>query len=49
MDWFVEALSKSDEINRCEDRGMTAVEGEPDSRAAKIFLSLAQNLWEERQ
>ena len=41
-------VPRSDDINRCEDAGMTVVEGAPDSEVSRIFLDLAARLWEHR-
>ena len=41
---IVGEVPRSDEITRCEDRGMTVVEGEPESPAAQAFLNLAKEL-----
>ena len=38
-------VPRSDDISRCEDRGMTVVEGAPDSACARIFQDLARDLW----
>ena len=43
---IVGEVPRSDEITRCEDRGMTVVEGEPESPAAQAFLNLAKELLE---
>ena len=43
---IVGEVPRSDEITRCEDRGMTVVEGEPESLAAQAFLNLAKELLE---
>ena len=42
---------KCQEVTRlpCEDRGMTVVEGEPESPAAQAFLNLAKELLENAQ
>lgn len=40
-------IPRSDDIIRCEDRGMTVIEGAPDCEAAKRFLALAQKLIDE--
>mgnify|MGYP000497146737 CR=1 FL=1 len=40
-------IPRSDDIIRCEDKGMTVIEGEPDCQAAKCFLKLAQTLMQE--
>ena len=34
---------------RCEDKGMTVIEGEPESPAAQAFLKLAKELLENAQ
>lgn len=44
---IVEDIPRSDDIIRCEDKGMTVIEGEPDCQAAKCFLKLAQTLMQE--
>ena len=41
---IVGEIPRSDEITRCEDRGMTVVEGEPDSPVSRAFLDLAARL-----
>ena len=46
---IVGEVPRSDEITRCEDRGMTVVEGEPESLAAQAFLNLAKELLENAQ
>ena len=46
---IVGEVPRSDEITRCEDRGMTVVEGEPESSAAQAFLNLAKELLENAQ
>ena len=46
---IVGKIPRSDEITRCEDKGMTVIEGEPDSPAAQAFLKLAQELLENAQ
>ena len=46
---IVGEVPRSDEITRCEDRGMTVVEGEPESPAAQAFLNLAKELLENAQ
>ena len=46
---IVGEVPRSDEITRCEDRGMTVVEGEPESQAAQAFLNLAKELLENAQ
>ncbi|MBO4336076.1 MAG: P-loop NTPase [Desulfovibrio sp.] len=38
-------VPRSDDISRCEDLGMTVVEGAPDSACARIFQDLARDLW----
>ena len=40
-------IPRSDDIIRCEDKGMTVIEGEPDCQAAECFLKLAQILMQE--
>ena len=40
-------IPRSDDIIRCEDKGMTVIEGEPDCQAAKCFLKLARTLIQE--
>lgn len=40
----IASIPRSDEITECEDRGMTVIEGAPDSEAAKRFMALAQQL-----
>ena len=44
---IVADIPRSDDIIRCEDKGMTVIEGEPDCQAAKCFLKLAQTLMQE--
>lgn len=44
---IVADIPRSDNIIRCEDKGMTVIEGEPDCQAAKCFLKLAQTLMQE--
>ena len=44
---IVADIPRSDDIIRCEDKGMTVIEGEPDCQAAKCFLKLAQTLIQE--
>ena len=44
---IVGEIPRSDEIIRCEDRGMTVVEGEPDSAVSRAFVELAEKLLEE--
>lgn len=46
---IVGKIPRSDEITRCEDKGMTVIEGEPDSPAAQAFLKLAKELLENAQ
>ena len=46
---IVGEIPRSDEITRCEDKGMTVIEGEPDSPAAQAFLKLAKELLENAQ
>ena len=46
---IVGKITRSDEITRCEDKGMTVIEGEPDSPAAQAFLKLAKELLENAQ
>ena len=46
---IVGEVPRSDEITRCEDRGMTVVEGESESPAAQAFLNLAKELLENAQ
>ena len=46
---IVGKIPRSDEITRCEDKGMTVIEGEPDSPAAQAFLKLAKELLESAQ
>ena len=41
---IVGEIPRSNEITRCEDRGMTVIEGEPDSEVSAAFLSLAESL-----
>jgi len=41
---IVADIPRSDDIIRCEDRGMTVIEGEPDCDAAKAFDALAEKL-----
>lgn len=40
-------VPRSQDINDCEDDGMTVVEGKPDSETAKLFVDLAKKIWEE--
>ena len=44
---IVGEIPRSDEIIRCEDRGMTVVEGEPDSAVSRAFVELAEKLLED--
>ena len=44
---IVADIPRSDDIIRCEDKGMTVIEGEPDCQAAKCFLKLARTLMQE--
>ena len=44
---IVADIPRSDDIIRCEDKGMTVIEGEPDCQAARCFLKLAQTLIQE--
>jgi nitrogenase iron protein NifH len=37
-------IPRSDDINICEDKGMTVIEGAPDCEAAKKFIELANDL-----
>ena len=46
---IVGKIPRSDEITRCEDKGMTVIEGEPESPAAQAFLKLAKELLENAQ
>ena len=46
---IVGEIPRSDEITRCEDKGMTVIEGEPESPAAQAFLKLAKELLENAQ
>ena len=46
---IVGEVPRSDEITRCEERGMNVVEGEPESQAAQAFLNLAKELLENAQ
>lgn len=39
-------IPRSDEIIRCEDMGMTAIEGAPDAPVSHQFFQLARMLWE---
>lgn len=39
-------LPRSDDITLCEDRGMTVIEGAPESPAARSFMALARRLAE---
>ena len=41
---IVGEIPRSDEITYYEDRGMTVVEGNPDSEVSRAFLSLAEEL-----
>ncbi|MCR4688166.1 MAG: AAA family ATPase [Saccharofermentans sp.] len=41
---IVSKIPRSDDITMCEDRGMTVVEGSPESEAAQEFIKLAQRL-----
>ena len=41
---IVGEIARSAEITRCEDRGMTVVEGEPDCPVSQAFLKLAKDL-----
>ncbi len=38
------SIPRSDDITRCEDRGMTVIEGAPDSPAGRAFCDLAASL-----
>ena len=40
-------IPRSNDITRCEDNGMTVIEGAPDCEAAQRFTELAQTLWKE--
>ena len=42
-------IPRSNDITRCEDNGMTVVEGAPESEAAQRFAELAETLWKECQ
>ncbi|MBR1764880.1 MAG: AAA family ATPase [Ruminococcus sp.] len=44
---IVADIPRSQDIIRCEDRGMTVIEGAPDCEAAECFLALAKKLIEE--
>ena len=44
---IVAVIPRSDDITLCEDKGMTVVEGAPDSEAAGRFIDLAKVLLEE--
>ena len=44
---IVADIPRSDDIIRCEDKGMTVIEGEPDCQAAKCFLKLARTIMQE--
>lgn len=46
---IVGEVPRSDEITRCEDKGMTVIEGEPETPAAQAFLKLAKELLENVQ
>lgn len=37
-------IPRSDDINICEDKGMTVIEGAPDCEAARKFIELANDL-----
>ena len=41
---IVGEIARSEEITRCEDKGMTVVEGAPDSEVSQAFLELAKDL-----
>jgi len=41
-------IPRSQDINDCEDNGMTVIEGRPDCEVSKCFLKLAQKLLEEQ-
>ena len=40
-------IPRSNDITRCEDNGMTVIEGAPDCEAAQRFTELAETLWKE--
>ena len=40
-------IPRSGDITRCEDHGMTVVEGAPECPAARKFAELAETLWKE--
>ena len=42
-------IPRSDDINICEEKGMTVTEGAPDCAVARIFADLADRLWAEAQ
>ena len=46
---IVADIPRSAEINRCEDKGMTVIEGSPESEAAERFMELAKLLLEESE
>ncbi|MCD8082089.1 MAG: nitrogenase iron protein NifH [Clostridiales bacterium] len=41
---IVGEIPRSDDITRCEDQGMTVIEGAPDSPVSRCFLDLAEKL-----
>lgn len=46
---IVGEIPRSDEIIRCEELGMTAVEGEPEAEVSRCFFELAACLWESKK
>ena len=44
---IVSEIPRSNDITRCEDKGMTVIEGAPESEAAQRFAELAETLWKE--
>ena len=43
---IVARIPRSDDINRCEDAGMTVVEGDPELPVSQCFEELARRLWD---
>ena len=44
---IVSEIPRSNDITRCEDKGMTVIEGAPESEAAQRFAELSETLWKE--
>lgn len=42
---IVAQIPRSDDITRCEDRGMTVIEGDQTLAVSQCFLDLAERLW----